>query len=38
MSLLEYLLSQAYEVIPEAEEELLKQIEEVLYEDIKEDI
>lgn len=38
MLLLEYLLSQAYDVIPDKEEELISQIEEVLYEDTEEDI
>lgn len=38
MLLLEYLLSQAYAVIPDKEEELISQIEEVLYEDSEEDI
>lgn len=38
MLLLEYLLTQAYNVIPDKEEELISQIEEVLYEDSEEDI
>lgn len=38
ITLLAHLLDRSYEFVPDEQEELLKQIEEVLYEDSKEDI